>query len=178
VQTSELRQCWRNDPWSENQLVGSLPTVSSARVALYFAIFFLTLSRQSLAANDDGAYLACHQNFGNAVDKWRKSPLPPNIRHVVRDILTLSTGTYVAQHPLRPSVVRWVSHMNGNGTNTVVVELTSPHTDFDDWIIFLQDGKAVAEKHYVHATGFAFSRNSSGGVNGLYFCGKGEPSHE
>jgi hypothetical protein len=99
------------------------------------------------------------------VDHWFTDALPDEYRQAAKTALTDET------------VLGWVLHKNPNGTSTVVISAFDQETREQSYVVLFKDN-AVVFKNDVYAFEVAFSGKSSGGVSGLFFCGKTGPSNE
>jgi hypothetical protein len=135
-------------------------------VVQHVAIFVLALALLNRAFGSDAGEAACRaelvKNRKIAGDeRWETSPLPGDVRN--------DFGRSLGNDE---QIVRWLAHDNPNGAKTLVIETKSVHDDMNNWLILLRSGSGVAATDLVYALDFAFSKASSNGVNGLYFCGK------
>jgi hypothetical protein len=120
----------------------------------------------------DAGFLACNSELGKSGktiggERWNRRPLDRKIYSAVNPYLADTAH-----------VLRWLSHENPNGTSTIVVEDSPPDEDLGYWIVASRDRGAITVKVTVSAVGFGFSKSSSRGVNGLWFCTKRGLSHE
>ncbi len=136
-------------------------------------ILFSTTHQKLLAATDDVEFNECaqalDQNPGTlTADYWRKPPLDAKVAQLEDPDLYGDV------------VIRWMSHKNQNGSTTFAI-LTrdpepQPESDPDGFDLFYEKDGHVSEKTGVGANGFAFSKESNKGVNGLMFCTLGNLS--
>jgi len=149
---------------------------SRAMKSVLFGAFCLSLlvipiAHSCFAAEDDDfGYYACNKELERSgrvsMEKWLSPPIEPHYEAAAKHF---TEGA---------SVIRWFKHVNPNSSTTAVIEIREPTDDLGTWIVLYDDGSAVAFKAYVGAVGFGFSKGSSKGVNGLFFCGKQGMSKE
>ena len=127
------------------------------------------LCPRAKAATNDNAFNRCAQEMDQlpgtlTTDHWHKTPLPPKLAQLEDPTLYGSI------------VLRWISLKNQNGTTTIVIFTRGPGLQFqddpDEFDVFLEKEGYFYENSEVAVNDFAFSKQSSQGVNDLLFCTK------
>lgn len=125
----------------------------------------------SQAATDDVEFDECVQALAQrpdalTADAWHKPPLDTKIAQFVQPLLDGDV------------VIRWISHKNQNGAVTISI-LTrdpepQPEDDPDGFYVILEQGSHLSLKADVGAHGFSFSKEINKGINGIFFCTRGD----
>jgi hypothetical protein len=145
------------------------------RILTLPATAFLSLLVGASAIASDLGFESCDEALHQSTkvipgETWQRGTLPARI---LSYLSTLKGGLMDDA-----IVLQWGDRTNPNGSITFIVNMDYPHQEMSDWLLLVDDGHNINLKEFVYADAFAFSKHSSEGVYGLYFCGKDGISHE